>query len=114
MQGKKNTHRKLKKKAKSYADVPGSSHSNHSAVTVVTKSNRDSFYSDLGAGGSSGERVKVVVRIRPMNQKESNRSDEYVVQAQDDKFVVCVEDNKQFKFNVALDENNYQEHVFEK
>lgn len=71
-------------KSKSEA-IPSSA---HSGVTVTTKANRQSsFKSDIPGASSGGERVKVVVRIRPMNLMEQKRQDQYTVEAIDDKHI---------------------------
>jgi len=90
--------------------------SSHSGVTVSTHANRQqSFKTDLGMeSGAGGERVKVVVRIRPMNEMELKREDQYTIEANDDKHIQCNEANKLFQFNAALNEDNLQEDVFNK
>lgn len=103
-----------KQRGKSKSDMlPKSS---HSGVTVSTHVNRQqSFKTDLGLDSSSGgERVKVVVRIRPMNEMEQKRQDQFTVEAIDDKHIQCNEANKVFQFNAALSNDNLQEDVFNK
>src|SRR5690606_10989241 len=96
--------KRTKNRGKSEA-VPRSS---HSEVTVVTHANRQgSFKGDLiGLNGSKGERVKVVVRIRPMNAMEKKRNDDHTVEAIDENHIQCAEANKQFRFNAALNDQN--------
>lgn len=49
-----------------------------------------------------------------MNMKEQKRSDEYIVEAIDDKHIQCQEASKMYQFNASLDESNLQEDVFDK
>mmetsp|Transcript_23870 Transcript_23870/g.23788 ORF Transcript_23870/g.23788 Transcript_23870/m.23788 type:complete len:301 (-) Transcript_23870:1027-1929(-) len=49
-----------------------------------------------------------------MNMKEQKRSDQYIVEAVDDKHIQCQEANKMYRFNASLDESNLQEDVFDK
>lgn len=101
----------IKNRGKSLA-APKSS---QSEVTVVTKSNRQgSFRGDIPLTGSGGERVKVVVRIRPMNSMEQKRADQPTVLAVDEKHIQCDDANKLFEFNAALNEKDFQEDVFNK
>ena len=74
--------KKLNSKARDYA-INGKSQSqvvpksSHSQVTVMTNSNKGPG-SRLRSDLSGGERVKVVVRVRPMSAMEAGRGDQYV------------------------------------
>lgn len=88
--------------------------SSQSEVTVVTNTRQQSYDTDEIGDSVGGERVKVVVRIRPMNSMELKREDQSTIQAIDDTHIQCDEANKVFRFNAALNENNLQEDVFNK
>ena len=110
---KKSAAKAFKEKGKSNSQIIPKSP--ETEVTVITNTRQKSYETDdIPDSGVGSERVKVVVRIRPMSNLELKREDHSIINAIDEHHIQCDEANKVFKYNAALDENNMQEDVFNK
>ena len=85
----------------------------------MVPSHMNSFYGgvqdDLALGAAGGERVRVVMRVRPMLAHEQTRGDQNIITCPDNQHVILSLKSgaKSFRFNGVLDEKNRQGDVFQ-